>query len=70
MAAISRRGRHTRRFAELWISAIKNDLAEVGIPGPAILFTRFPQLGTLLLKGTGVTAMPKDIATIRRRTKE
>jgi short-subunit dehydrogenase len=52
------------------INAIKKDLAEVAIPGPAILFTRIPQLGTLFLKGTGVMAMLKEIATIRGRAKD
>jgi short-subunit dehydrogenase len=52
------------------ISAIKRDLAEVAIPGPALLFARVPQLGALFLRRTGTAAMLKDIATIRGRTKE
>lgn len=52
------------------VNAIKNDHAEVAIPAPALLFTRIPRLGSLFLKGTGVRAMLKDIASIRGRTKE
>lgn len=52
------------------VNAIKKDLAEVAIPAPAIMFTRIPQLGTLFLKGTGVTAMLKEIATLRGRSKD
>ena len=51
------------------VNAIKKDLAEVAIPGPAILFTRIPQLGTFFLKGTGVMAMLKEVATISRTGK-
>jgi short-subunit dehydrogenase len=52
------------------IRALQKDLAEIAIPGPALVFTRIPQLGTLFLKGTGVAAMLKEVATIRGRVKE
>ncbi|MEJ2512515.1 MAG: SDR family oxidoreductase [Anaerolineales bacterium] len=52
------------------INAIRNDLAEVAIPAPAIMFTRIAPLGTLFLKGTGVMAMLKKVATSRGRAKD
>ena len=52
------------------IQALQKDLAEIAIPGPALLFTRIPPLGTLFLERTGVAAMLKEIATIRGRAKD
>ncbi len=52
------------------IQALQKDLAEIAIPGPALLFTRISPLGSLFLQGTGVTAMLKEIATIRGRAKD
>lgn len=52
------------------IQALEKDLAEIAIPGPALLFTRIPPLGTLFLERTGVAAMLKEIATIRGQAKD
>jgi len=52
------------------IQALQKDLAEIAIPGPALLFTRIPPLGTLFLERTGVAAMLKEVATIRGRAKD
>jgi short-subunit dehydrogenase len=52
------------------IQAIKRDLAEIGIPAPAILFTRIPALGTQFLKSTGILGMIKQIAEVRGQTRE
>jgi short-subunit dehydrogenase len=52
------------------IQALRKDVAEIAVPKPALLFTRFPQLGTLFLNRTGVTAMLKEVATNRGRVKE
>lgn len=49
------------------IRAIQKDVAEIAIPGPALMFARISQLGTLFLKGTGATTMLKEVATIRGR---
>jgi hypothetical protein len=47
------------------ISVLKKDLPEIGIPAPALMFTRNPALGTLFLKGTGIIGMIKQIAEVR-----
>ncbi|HEU0291101.1 MAG TPA: SDR family NAD(P)-dependent oxidoreductase [Anaerolineales bacterium] len=52
------------------IRALKKDLSEIGIPAPALMFTRIPALGTLFLKGTGVIGMIKQIAEVRARMQE
>lgn len=52
------------------IQAIQKDLPEIGIPAPALLFTRIPALGTQFLKGTGTIGMIKQIAEVRGQTKE
>ncbi len=52
------------------IQALQKDLAEIAIPGPALLFTRIPALGTMFLERTGVAAMLKEIATIRGQAKD
>ena len=52
------------------IQAIQKDLAEIGIPAPALLFTRIPALGTQFLKGTGLLGMIKAIAEVRGQAKE
>jgi short-subunit dehydrogenase len=52
------------------IRAIQKDLPEIGIPAPALLFTRIPSLGTWFLKGTGILGMIKQIAEVRGQAKE
>jgi short-subunit dehydrogenase len=52
------------------IRAIKRDLPEIAIPGPALLFTRIPALGTLFFTTTGITSMVKQIAEARGRSRE
>jgi short-subunit dehydrogenase len=52
------------------ISALQKDLAEIGIPAPALLFTRIPALGTLFLKSTGVIDMIKQVAEVRGRARD
>ena len=52
------------------IQAIKKDLPEIGIPAPALLFTRNPALGTQFLKGTGILGMIKQIAEVRGQAKK
>jgi short-subunit dehydrogenase len=52
------------------ISALQKDLAEIGIPAPALLFTRIPALGTLFLKRTGVIDMIKQVAEVGGRAKD
>ena len=49
------------------ISVLKKDLPEIGIPAPALMFTRNPALGTLFLKGTGIIGMIKQVAEARAR---
>ena len=51
------------------IRVLKKDLPELGIPAPALMFTRNPALGTLFLKGTGIVGMIKQIAEVRVRKK-
>lgn len=52
------------------IRALQKDLAEIAIPAPALLFTKIPALGSLFLERTGVTAMLKEVATIRGRAND
>lgn len=52
------------------IQVLQKDLAEIAIPGPALLFARIPALGTMFLERTGVSAMLKEIATIRGQAKD
>ena len=47
------------------IHALQKDLPEIGIPAPALMFTRNPALGTLFLKRTGIIGMLKQIAEAR-----
>jgi short-subunit dehydrogenase len=49
------------------VNALKKDLPEIAIPGPALMFTRIPALGALFLRGTGVIEMLKQIAEVRAR---
>jgi hypothetical protein len=47
------------------VKAIQEDLAEIGIPAPALLFTRIPAMGTFFFKRTGITEMVKKMAEAR-----
>jgi hypothetical protein len=49
------------------LTTIKRDLAEVAIPVPALMFARSLRLGISFLRGMGVTAMLREIATARGR---
>lgn len=47
------------------VHAIRNDLPEVAVPAPALLFARLPSLGAQFLKRTRVTAMVRALAEAR-----
>lgn len=51
------------------IRILQKDMPELGIPAPALMFTRNPALGTLFLMGTGIVGMIKQIAEVRVRKK-
>lgn len=52
------------------IRALRKDLAEIGIPAPALLFTRIPALGSVFLTRTGIIGMIKQVAEARGRTRD
>lgn len=52
------------------IRALQKDIAEIVVPGSAMLFTRIPPVGTLVLQVTGFKAMLREVAMIRGRKKE
>jgi short-subunit dehydrogenase len=52
------------------IKTLRNDLPEIGVPAPALMFTRIPALGTLFLKGTGIIGMIKQVAEARGRMQD
>ena len=51
------------------IHAIQKDVAEIGIPALALLFTRIPALGMQFLKGTKTVDMIKQVAEVRGKAK-